>query len=334
MPIRLTIFYQEAEKDAHLMKQPADIDPEILVARALQGQALPVFDITKLEPAEGRRLLNQAASVLNDGFPEVDRVETFSIEGPGGPLRVRLYQPAGSAGRGAIYYIHGGGWFACDVDTHDRMLRVLAAESGSAVFAIDYRLSPEHVFPAALDDCLAGWRWLRDNGQARGIGEKIAISGDSAGANLSLGVVLTERDAGRQLPVGAALFYGAFAPNLNTASAVRYGQGPYGLTAARMAWYWQCYLGPHAAAPPVLATPLNADFHGLPPIYLGTGECDVLADDSRLIAEPMRAAGVDVTLEVWPRLTHGVLQMTRDVRAAHKVVVAVARRLAGWVNED
>jgi acetyl esterase/lipase len=99
-----------------------------------------------------------------------------------------------------------------------------------------------------------------------------------------------------------------------------------------MEWYWARYLGPHAEAPPVLAAPLHADFQGLPPTYLGTGECDVLADDSRLIAEPMRAAGVDVTLEIWPGLTHGVLQMTRDVRAAREVVAQVARRMAGWVH--
>jgi len=314
------------------MNQPADIDPDILVARGLQAKVLPPFDITKLEPAEGRRRLNQVAAVLNDGLPEVERVETFFIEGPGGKLRARLYQPAGSKGRGAIYYVHGGGWFACDVDTHDRMLRVLAAESGCSVFGVDYRLSPEHVFPAALEDCLAGWRWLLKHGAEYGIGENFVVSGDSAGANLALGVVLTERDAGRRLPAGLALFYGCYAPNLNSASSVRYGQGAYGLTAARMDWYWAGYLGPHAEVPPVLAAPLRADLSGLPVCYLGTGECDVLADDSRLMTGAMRKAGVDVTLEVWPGLTHGVLQMTRDVRAAHEVVVRVARRVAGWVN--
>jgi len=313
------------------MNQPADIDPEILVARALQGKVLPPFDITKLEPAEGRALINQVAAVLNDGLPAVEKIETFFIEGPGGPLRTRLYQPAGSAGRGAIYYVHGGAWFSCDVDTHDRVLRVLAAESGLNVFAIDYRLSPEHVFPAALDDSLAGLRWLQENAAAHGLGQTIAVAGDSTGATLALGVMLMERDAGRPLPVAAALLGGSFAPNLSTASRERYAQG-YGLTAARMDWYWTRYLGPLADAPPVLAAPLHAEFHGLPPCYIGTGECDVLADDSRMIAAAMGKAGVDVTLEVWPGLTHGVLQMTRDVRAAHEALARVARRLAAWVN--
>jgi acetyl esterase len=312
------------------MNQPSDIDPEILAARALQAKVAPGLDITRLDTAAARALLNKAAAVLNDGQPELAKVETFFIDGPAGPLRARLYQPA-AAGQGAIYYVHGGGWFACDVDTHDRMLRVIAAESRLSVLAIDYRLSPEHVFPAALEDCLAGWRWLRAQAPALGIGENIAVSGDSAGANLALAVMLTERDAGRPLPAAAALLYGCFAPNLNTASRARYGDGAYGLTGARMDWYWANYLGPHAAAPPAPAAPLYADLHGLPPCYLGTGECDVLADDSRLMAEKMREAGVDVTFEVWPGLTHGVLQMTRDVRAACEVVARVAHRLSAWL---
>jgi len=314
------------------MTQPADIDPDIFLARALQAEVAPGLDVTKLAPQEARLLVNRMAAVLNDGQPALAKVETFYIEGPGGPLRARLYQPAGPAGRGAVYYVHGGGWFACDVDTHDRMLRVLAAASGVTVFGIDYRLAPEHVFPAALEDCLAGWRWLREHGPAYAIGDRIAVAGDSAGATLALGLMLTERDAGRQLPVGAALLYGCFAPNLRTASAARYGDGAYGLTASRMDWYWARYLGPHAGAPPALAAPLYAALGGLPPCYLGTGACDVLADDSRLMAERMQAAGVAVTLEVWPALTHGVLQMTRDVPAAREVVERIARRLAGWVG--
>jgi acetyl esterase len=308
------------------MNQPADIDPEILAVRALQAAVTPGLDVTALEPAAARLLLNQMVASLNDGQPELPKVETFFIEGPAGKLRARLYQPAAEAGQGVIYYVHGGGWFACDVDTHDRLLRVLAVESGLAVFAIDYRLSPEHEFPAALEDCLAGWRWLR----GRGVGENIAVAGDSAGANLALAVMLTQRDAGQKLPAAAALLYGCFAPNLRTASRERYGSGAYGLTGPRMDWYWANYLGTHAAAPPVLAAPLHADFRGLPPCYIGTGACDVLADDSRLLAERMREAGLDVTLDVWPGLTHGVLQMTRDVRAAREIVTQIARRLAGW----
>jgi acetyl esterase len=308
-----------------------DVDPEILAARALQAGVVPPFDIGKLDPAEGRALMNQVAMVFNDGKPDLPRVETMFIDGPGGKLRCRLYQPEGAAGRGAIYYIHGGGWYACDVDTHDRMLRVLAAESGLSVFGIDYRLSPEHPFPAGLEDCLAGWRWLRDTADDFGIdGGRIAISGDSAGANLAVAVMLTERDAGRAMPVAAALLYGCYTPGLTTASRERYGSGPYGLTGARMDWYWANYLGAAAAAPPVLATPFHADLHGLPPCYIGIAECDVNADENRMFAERLREAGVTVTLDVWLKMTHGALQMTRDAAAARAAVAATARALKDW----
>jgi len=200
------------------------------------------------------------------------------------------------------------------------------------VFAIAYRLTPEHVFPAALEDCLAGWQWLRGHAAALGITDKIAIAGDSAGATLALGVTLSERDAGRPLPAAAALLYGCFAPNMQTASRERYSRGAYGLTGARVDWYWQTYLGPHAAAPPLLAAPLHASFHSLPPHYIGAGECDVLADESRLLAERLVEAGVAVTLDIWPHLTHGVLQMTRDVQAARDATSKVAKTLARWTR--
>lgn len=315
------------------MNHAIDIDPEILAVRALQAKVAPGLDVTKLDPQTARRLANQVAMIVNDGRPELAKVETFQISGPAGELRARLYQPDDAVGRGAIYYIHGGGWFACDIDTHDRMLRYLAAQSGLSVFAIDYRLSPEHIFPAALEDCVAGWQWLGTNAAALGITEKIAIAGDSAGANLALAVTLSQRDSGGKLPAAAALLYGCFAPGLHTESRARYGDGTFGLTGARMDWYWAQYLGPHASAPPMLAAPFHANFRGLPPHYIGTGACDILADESPLIAERMRAAGVNVTLDIWPRMTHGFLQMTRDVQAARDAVAAVGKTLASWVAE-
>jgi acetyl esterase len=312
------------------MQYPDDIDPEILAARAMMAQAAPGLNIMELPTAEGRRLLNLMAAVLNDGKPELPHVETFHISAAGCPVRARRYQPENAAGRGAIYYIHGGGWFACNVDTHDRMLRFLAAESGMTVLSPDYRLSPEHTYPAALEDCLAGWQWLRNNAPALHIDpNRIAIAGDSAGANLALALCLTERDAGRALPVASALLYGCFAPDIETESRARYGTGQYGLTGSRMDWYWANYLGAHKPAPPYLATPFHADLHGLPPHFIGIAECDVLADENRLLADRLRDAGAQLDLQIWPKLTHGCLQMTRDVQGARDAVTSVARALSG-----
>jgi acetyl esterase len=312
------------------MNQPADIDPEILRARVLMAQAAPGLDVTKLSTAEGRRLVNLAAQVLNDGKPELPEVETIHIGGPGGPLRARIYRPENAAGQGAIYYIHGGGWFACNVDTHDRMLRYLAKQSGLTVFSLDYRLSPEYPYPAALEDCLAGWQWLRANApQLRINPSRIAIAGDSAGANLALALCISEREAGRPMPAAAALLYGCFAPGIPTASRERYGTGQYGLTGARMDWYWANYLGSHTPAPPYLAAPLHADLHGLPQHYIGIAACDILADENHLLAAKLREAGTQVEVDIWPKLTHGCLQMTRDVQAAREAVTSIAQALAG-----
>jgi acetyl esterase len=313
------------------MNQPADINAEILLARAMMAQAAPGLDVTKLPPAEGRRMVNLAAQVLNDGKPELAHVETMHIYGPGGSLRARVYQPEGAAGQGAIYYIHGGGWFACNVDTHDRMLRFLAQQSGFTIFSLDYRLSPEHVYPAALEDCLAGWHWLRAHATDLRIAPgRIAIAGDSAGANLALALCIFERDAGRPMPATSALLYGCFAPGIETASRERYGTGQYGLTGARMDWYWANYLGDHKLASPYLAAPLRADLRGLPPHYIGIAEYDILADENDLLAARLRDAAVQVHVDIWPKLTHGCLQMTRDVQAARDAVSAIARALCQW----
>jgi len=305
-----------------------EIDREIARARSLQVAASAPFDITRLPPAQARALANRAAMVFNDGKPELSRVEDFKVPGQGGPIRARLYQPAVARSDAAIFYIHGGGWFACDVDTHDRMLRFLAMKAGISVLAFDYRLSPEHPYPAALDDSLAVWHWLHREGEALSIGTgKIAVSGDSAGANVGLALALALRDDCAAMPAGLALCYGCFAPGLETESRARYGGGAFGLTGERMDWYWANYLGEAAQYPPVLAVPLHASLAGLPPVFLGISECDVVADDSRLLAARLTDAGVPVELEVWPRATHGMLQMTRDVGIARDAVASIARAL-------
>lgn len=299
------------------------VDPEIQKARLLQAaQAPPGFDITRMDPAAARAGMNRLAMVFTDPDAVLDRVETMAAPGPGGPIRVRLYHPM-PVPAGATLFVHGGGWFACDVDTHDPVMRRLALESGRTVIGFDYRLAPEHPFPAALEDVKAMWDW------AIGLGMGVpALAGDSAGANLALALMLSERDGGRVLPPAAALAYGCYMPDLDTGSQRRFGDGSYGLSSVRMAWYWRQYLGALAGAPPVLAAPLGADFRGLPPCFLGIAECDVLADENGMLVERMRAAGVEVEVVTWTGATHGFLQMTAHAALARKGVGDLARGLA------
>src|ERR1700754_495577 len=216
-----------------------EIDPEILAVRAAQLERFGAFDITQLPPADGRALVNAASLALNDGLTEMASVENHEVGG----VRVRVYVPRRVTARGYVYYLHGGGWFACNVDTHDRMLRLLAEETGAVLFSADYRHAPEHPYPAPLDDAAGGWNWVEARAARFGPHTtRFVFAGDSAGANLALALTLRLRDAGRTLPLGNALLYGCFAPALDTASARVFGAGGYGLTHERMEWYWANYL--------------------------------------------------------------------------------------------
>jgi len=294
---------------------PVAIDPEILAVRAAMAAATGPFDIMTLPPAEGRALIDKAALTLNDGLPEMASVEDHEV----GEMRVRAYTPRTLVAGTWLYYLHGGGWFACSVDTHDRMLRMLADLAGARVVSPDYRHAPEHPYPAPLDDCARGLDWA----MAERPGEKFALAGDSAGANMALSLALRLRHAARA-PAGLALLYGCFAPGLKTESARRFGNGAYGLTDERMQWYWKNYLAGTGA---VEATPLYADLTDLPPVFLGIAEADTVADDSRLLAEKLDRA----ELKIWPGATHGFLQMSRDVALAREAIADVAGAIRGWL---
>jgi acetyl esterase len=318
-----------ANKEVGGIAPGSEIDADILAVRMYQAKLVEPFDVMRLPVDEGRARMNAAALLLNDGLPAMADVVEYNVNGEGGSLRVRLYTPP-EAGDGAIFFIHGGGWFACDIDTHDRTMRFLARESGKRVVGLDYRLAPEHPFPAALDDTCSVWRWLTDGPLALAAGS-VALAGDSAGANLALALALRERDAGRPLPAGLALAYGCYAPGMRTDSRQRYGDGTYGLTGARMDWFWANYLGSGNEC--TEAVPIYARLEGLPPVYLSIAECDVLADESRHLAFMLRNAGVITETEIWPGAVHGFLQMTRDAQIARNAATAMASALSGFLRQ-
>lgn len=309
------------------------INPEILAVRKDQIAAFGAFDITTLPTAEGRAMLDAAGVSMNDGTPKVSCIIDHVIDGPGGPLRLREIRPVDRPDRiGAILYIHGGGWFACNVETHDRMMRVLALESGCTVIGVDYRLSPEHVFPAALHDCIAAWEWIGSRADALRIDTAcMAVAGDSAGGNLALALAIERRDNELPMPIGIATAYACLAPGLDTESSRMFGRGGYGLTHERMQWYWNHYLGPAKDDPPPLATPLHAALAGLPPIFLGIAEADTVSGDSQILHDRVSAAGGDATLSLWRGAVHGFLQMTRDVAIARDAVREMALHLADCI---
>jgi acetyl esterase len=308
---------------------PIVFDPEILAARKQQAEHFPAFDPASLPTHEARSRMNQAALFFSDSKPELFAIHALAIEADGREIPGRLYQPTADQDSAAILFLHGGGWFSCNTDTHDRLARCLALEAGAAVLSIDYRLAPEHPFPAALDDTIAAWRWLHDRAARLGLDRsRLAVAGDSAGANLALALCVAERDAKRRQPAAAALLYGCFAPVFDTPSQRQLGDGRAGLTTARMRWYWSNYLGGDLTRPPLLAAPSLAGLAGLPPIYISYAELDPLADESRLLAAALQRDGVDHELVGWPRVGHGFMQLTRDAAIARTAVAAVGRFLA------
>lgn len=238
--------------------------------------------------------------------------------------KVRVYQPADSVPAHAMVYLHGGGWTAGSITTHDNMVRRLAAASGMAVLSVDYRLAPEHPAPAAVQDTLAVLDALAAGTQ--GLHYDLArtcLGGDSAGANVALGALVALKARGGPLPFAALLLYGCFAPVFDTWSNQQYGNGDWGLSTARMQWYWANHLGALPCDDPV-AAPLHADLRGLPLLYLTVAGLDPLAEDSFLLARRCIDQGIRTIVDPVPGVIHGFGKYAPVVPAA-----AAALRRAG-----
>jgi acetyl esterase/lipase len=206
-----------------------------------------------------------------------------------------------------LLYIHGGGWTAGNLDSHRPLSARISQAAGAAVLALHYRLAPEHPFPAGLDDCVHAYRWLRNNGpDGRAPARSVFIAGDSAGGNLTLATLLACKERGLPQPTGAiplsaATDFSASGESFRTRAAVDpiLADAGAGIPAIGTA-YTQGRADPLSA----LCSPLNGDLRGLPPLLIQVGDAEVLLDDSTRIAAKARAAGVDVTLSVYPEMPH------------------------------
>ena len=223
-----------------------------------------------------------------------------------------------------LFYIHGGGFVACSAATH-RPLTASLARQGLRVFAPDYRLAPEHVFPAAVDDVVAAWRALRAQWVAEGRRGRLVVAGDSAGGNLALALMLTLRDAGEPLPDAAALFCPSTDMTGGSASLLENDARDPMFSGPALERLCEAYLGPQDRAHP-LASPLQAALHGLPPILLHVGESEVLRDDTLRLVDKIRAAGGRADLGVWPGVPHA-WQLVPWLPEARASVRAAARFL-------
>jgi acetyl esterase/lipase len=226
--------------------------------------------------------------------------------------------PPGADDRAVILYLHGGAWTLGWTAIHRRMVAHLARAAGCRVLAVDYRLAPEHPFPAALDDCLAAYRALRADGTPPG---SIVVAGDSAGGTLALGVLIALRDAGEPPPAAAACI-GAATDLAGTGATFETARDPI-VTPAFVRRMRALYIGAHDIRSPLIS-PLYADLRGLPPLLIQAGGDEMLLSDSERLAEAARAAGVDATLEIWPRMWHVWHLFAPTLPEARRAIAAVA----------
>ena len=254
--------------------------------------------------------------------PAVRHVDELTLTGPAGPMRARLFRSM--EGRlPLIVFVHGGGWTFGSVDSHEIEMRYLALVSGAAVLGFDYRLGPEHPFPAPLDDVCAVLTAVKSGALGSEVdATRVALAGNSAGANLALGALLSLRDIGAPCIAGSALFYGCFTPECLSASHRLFGNGEFGLTTDRMNWYWRNFLGTAHAAPPALAAPLGALLDGLPPLYLVAAGLDPLRDDTLALAKALSGVGASYELETVPGVIHGFLGRAPKLPAAQRALAS------------
>lgn len=305
------------------------LDPQVaaLIEQMNQHPSPPLYTMT---PEQARAAANPVI-VQMGGVPEpVAQVENLTIPGKdGGHIPVRVYTPEGQAPFPVLVYFHGGGWLICNLDTHDALCRSLANGAGCVVVSVDYRLSPEHKFPAGLDDCYGAVRYVMENAARFQVdAAHVAVAGDSSGGNLAAAVTLMARDAGAAKLVYQVLIY----PALNLASFDTPSYRDYGtrfsLTTPEMQWYRDHYLArPEDAQNPYASPLLAVDLRGLPAALIITAELDVLTSEGEAYANRLKSAGVPVTYHCYAGMIHPFVSMRLMVSRAEDAIREICAAL-------
>ncbi len=290
-------------------------------------------------PEEARQAMHRGRPILQPDAPEMSVVRDLSAVGPAGAIPVRLYRPKGAAAEArlpALVYYHGGGWVIGDLDSHDVLCRQLCNASGAAVVAVDYRLAPEHRFPAAVDDAYAALTWVAANAASLGIdATRLAVGGDSAGGNLAAVAALQAREEGGPALRLQLLIYPAVDFAMSGGSYVSEAD-VLPLTDKAMFWFHDHYLAgaKQSAARDWRASPICAASHaGLPAAFVLIAEHDVLRDEGDAYAAKLESAGVTVNRVNCPGMIHGFITMGRIIGAANAAVDACAAALKKHLAE-
>lgn len=279
--------------------------PEVrTLLEALEAEGNPPLE--SLSPRDARRAALDAITRFTGAPEAVARIENIRISGPGGEIPLRIYTPHGDRPFPGVVYFHGGGWVLCDLDTHDSVCRAICRSAGAVIAAVDYRLAPEHRFPAAVEDCYAATVWTARNAERFGIDpRRIATAGDSAGGNLATVIPMKCRDEGGPALALQALVYPVTnLSSVDTPSYREFAEGYY-LTRSEMEWFRDNYLANPADARHPHASPLLApNLRGLPPALVITAECDTLRDEGEAYARRLADAGVPVACTRYGGMIH------------------------------
>lgn len=277
---------------------------------------------------EARRGTDAETLEVFGAVDAVGHVEDRLLDGPGGPLRVRVYWPEGDGPHPAVVYLHGGGWVVGSIESHDPVCRAIAARTPCVVVSVDYRLAPESRFPAAVEDAWAATAWVVEHVAELGVDVgRIAVAGDSAGGNLAAVAALRARDRGLPLAL-QILVYPVTDYDLDSPGYTRHGAG-LNLTRAKMDWYWGQYLDGADGAQPE-ASPLRAtDLRGVAPALVQTAEYDPLCHEGEEYARLLEAAGVSVTLTRYEGQIHGFVRLGALCPQAGDALAEIAAALRG-----
>ncbi|MEI5671958.1 MULTISPECIES: alpha/beta hydrolase [unclassified Nocardioides] len=308
------------------------LDPEIagLLAFLAAAGTPPMSEGT---PAQARQGFRTLAVDLRDpaSVPDVASVVDTTVPGGAGDRPARVYRPA-EGPLPTVVLLHGGGWVIGDLDTHDVMARSIATLCDCVVVSVDYRLAPEHPFPAAVDDALAAARWAAAHLDELGGTDRLGVAGDSAGGNLAAVVAQTLRDEGTPL-AAQLLVYPGTDFTADFPSRTENAEG-YFLDQATMLWFAAQYVGD--AAPETLAdprlSPLHGRLDGLAPAVVAVAQFDPLRDEGTAYAEALRGAGVQVELASFDGLIHGFVDMGRHSKAAQAAVEETCRLFRGLLH--
>jgi acetyl esterase len=321
------IFGQPPEMDGQRLA--SDIHALVRIAKLARGDSLSEGRAIEEARVERRR---EAEVVGGEPIP-MAKVEQVEIPGPAGTLGARLYVPPGPPPAALLVYYHGGGWVIGDLETHDRPCRFLAAHARVRVLAIDYRLAPEHPFPAAAEDAFAAYAWAGANAERFGVEPtRIGVGGDSAGANLAAVACLLAREEGAPPPAMQLLIYPVTTTTEEMPSRRAFREG-FLLTKTDMDWFEDRYLPPEVdRADPRVSVLRADDLGGLPPAYVATAGFDPLRDEGEAFALRMRDAGVRVTLRRHPGLVHTYANLTEICPSAHQAMLEATAALRAGLS--